>query len=68
MCDRIEHSVGTGTQRDPLDHRGPIAEPVHLLPGQYEARRALQRARCQRRQHDLKLRPQPGAERAADEW
>src|SRR5205085_3989170 len=39
--DRVEHSVGTGTQRDPLNHRGPIAEPVHLLPSQYETYRTL---------------------------
>jgi hypothetical protein len=64
---RIERSAGVCAELDPLDHGGPVAEPIHLLPGQHEAHRALQRARRQRRQDYLILRAQPRTERAADE-
>jgi hypothetical protein len=67
LGDRVERSSAIGAQLDPLNHRGPVAEPVHLLPGQRDLNRALERACRQHGQHDLKLRAQPGAEPAAHE-
>jgi len=57
--DRIERSTGICAQLDLLDHRRPVAEPIHLLPGQHEAYRALQRTRSQRGQDHVILRAQP---------
>ena len=65
--DRVERSVGVCAELDLLDHGGPVAEPIHLLPGQHETHRALQCARRQRGQNHLILRTQPGAESAAHE-
>ena len=56
-----------GTELDPLDHGRPVAEPIHLLPGQHDTHRALQRERRQRGQHHLVLRAQPRAEATAHE-
>ena len=39
--DRVERSVGVGAERHALDHRGPVAELIHLLPGQHDPHRAL---------------------------
>ena len=64
--DRIERAVGLCAESDALDRRGPVAEPVHLLPRQHDANGALQRERAKRCQHHLVLRPQAGAEGAAD--
>jgi hypothetical protein len=57
--DCIECSAGVCRQLDLLDHRGPVAEHIHLLPGQHEAHRALQRARRQRGKHHIVLRRSP---------
>ena len=43
---RVERSVGLGAEREALDGRRPIAEPVHLLARQHEPHRALQRQRA----------------------
>jgi len=64
--DHVEPSAGVCTQLDLLDHRGPVAEDIHLLSGQYEAHRALQCARRQYCQDHLELRPQSRTEGAAD--
>ena len=67
MHDRVESSVGVGAELNPLNHRGSVAQYVHLRPRQHDTHRALQRARCEHRQHHLKLRAQARAESAAHE-
>ena len=62
----VERSVGPGAEREAFDGGRPVAEPVHLLARQHQPYRALQRQRAQRGQHDLILRTEPCAERAAD--
>ena len=63
VCDRIERSVRLRAEFDPLDHRRPIAERVHLLARQHDTNRTLQRPRRQHGQNHLILRPQARAER-----
>ena len=67
MRDRLQCPVGSRAQLDPLDHGRPVAEPVHLRPGENHTHRALQRERRQRGQHHLVLRPEPRAEATAHE-
>lgn len=55
MGDRLERSAGSRAERDALDHRRPVAERVHLRPGQHHAHRPPQRARRQHRQHDVEI-------------
>ena len=65
MPDRIERAVGLRAESDALDRRGPVTEPIHLLPRQHDANGALQSERAKRCQHYLVLWPQAGAEGAA---
>ena len=67
MRDRVKSSVGVGAELNPLNHRGSVAQHVHLRSRQHDSDRAPQRARRQHRQHHLKLRAQARAERAAHE-
>ena len=62
-----ERSVGFCAELDALDHGGTVAEPIHLLAGQHDTHRALQRERRKHGEHHLILRAQPGAEGAAHE-
>jgi hypothetical protein len=55
---RVERSAGFCAQLDPLDHGGPVAEHMHLLAGQYETHRALQRPRRKYGEHHLILQAQ----------
>ena len=54
--DRIERSISICAELDLLDHRRPIAEPVHLLAGEHETYRAFDGARRQCCQHHIILR------------
>jgi hypothetical protein len=65
--DCIQRSGGVCAERDTLNHRRSVAECVHLRPCQHHAYRALQRACCQHREHDLELRSQARAECATHE-
>ena len=65
MRDRLERSVPLRAQRQSLDARWPVGEPVHLLACEHEAHGALQRLGAEHGEHDLILRPQAGAEAAA---
>ena len=63
--DRVQRSVPLGAERQPLDGRRPVGEPVHLLAGKHETHGALQRLGAEHRENDLILRPQAGAKAAA---
>jgi len=58
MRDRVERSAGVCAERDALDHRGPIAQRIHLRPRQHDPHGAPQCARRHDRQHRLELRAQ----------
>jgi hypothetical protein len=67
MHNRVKSSAGVGAELNPLNHRGSVAQHVHLRPRQHDTDRAPQGARCEHRQHHLKLRAQARAESAAHE-
>ena len=66
--DRVERSVGLGAEREALD-RGRAGSRARTSAGASAraAPSARSAQRAQHRQHHLILRPQPGAEPAADE-
>ena len=61
----IQRSASVCPKLDRLDHRGPVAQPVHVLSCQNQADRALQRTRRQGGQQDLVLWTKTGTERTA---
>jgi len=67
IADRIQRAACIGAKCDPLDGRGPVAQPVHLVAGEHETHRTFEPERTEHGQHHLILRAQSGAERAADE-
>ena len=68
MRDHVERSAGIGAEGDVLDHRRPVAERIHLRPGQHDAHRSLAaRSAANAASTASILRPQAGTESAAHE-
>jgi guanylate kinase len=67
MRDRLKCSVRACAKFDPLNHRRPVTQSIHLRPRQHDTHRALQRERGEHRQHHLELRAQTRAEPTAHE-
>ncbi len=64
---RLQSPGLAGRQRQTLNAARAVAEGEHLLTGQHHAHRALELECGHHRQRQLVLRPQAGAEGAADE-
>ena len=67
MADRKDLAVPIRAQADALDRVRAVCRDVkYLLPGQRRFHRAIELARCDRRQNGISIHPQLGSEATAD--
>ena len=67
MGDRLQRAVGLRAHGDALDHRGAVAQRIHLLARQHDAHGSPEGARREHGEHRLERRAQGHAEGAAHE-